>query len=164
MAIEINTLINDFRLQITDDPEDVADRIYTDLRLARFLSNAVRHDYNQHAPQQLSLSGSGPFATLSPTPTEEQQYLMTLYWKLHMARHEKAEATRVGFSVSNVAGRVSGRERFTTNREAERDIEGEIAQELKRLGKVSALGQATFREVERTDSDTKVNPLVGPEL
>jgi len=148
----VDDYLREFRLDISDDPEDVDDRIYTNNRLARFYASALKR-YNRWAPQQLVISGAGPDAVVTPVPDEDDEHLLSLYWAQQVSQFERLEAARVGFSVSNVAGRVDGRERWRTARENTRDFQTEINRELARIRRRKSFGAAKFREQERRDSD-----------
>lgn len=154
------TYATGLRNRVGDNPQTTAARVYTDVQLADFTVTGTE-EHLLEAYSGFAWSGSGPNMTISPTPSDQELPLLYLYWTRSVLKFEVNNVKRVGFSVSNLAGRVDGRERYTTAREGVRDVNVEIRAELKRQSKRSGYGNVIYRDAGRPQSGSAAASELG---
>ncbi len=149
MPTNVVDLMGQMRVYVSDSPQRVEDRQYTDRQLADFVPPAIS-DMNIQAIIAHTSSGVGPAnMSISPVLSTENEELFKLYFAKTVFQYEADEARRVGFRVQNVAGTVDGRGRFTSTREGIRDITTRINRILKLQTNRAAAGAGTFRSMAR---------------
>lgn len=158
MATLVSSLLTQLRIQIADNPQKFEDRLYTDRQIADFVPTALS-DMNRFAITSHAASGVGPInMSLTPTLNEEHQELFVLYLTKTVFQFEADDARRTGFQITNVAGSMDGRGRYTSSREGMRDIISRINKILKRQADRAATSGVRYRSMSRkADPDNTVD-------